>query len=145
VTVADNYAWWIRDGRSLATEVDFIGVHTYPVWEGKPIDEGLAYTLENIEGVHAALPNKPIAILEAGWATIATEFGDRASEANQARYYREIRQWADSTNTTVFFFEAFDEPWKGDPGNPLDAEKHWGLFNVDRTPKQAMKRTQAAN
>ena len=145
VTVADNYAWWIRDGRSLATEVDFIGVHTYPVWEGKPIDEGLAYTLENIEGVHAALPNKPIAILEAGWATIATEFGDRASEANQARYYREIRQWADSTNTTVFFFEAFDEPWKGDPGNPLDAEKHWGLFNVDRTPKEVMKGTQAAN
>jgi exo-beta-1,3-glucanase (GH17 family) len=139
VTVADNYAWWIRDGQSLAAEVDFIGVHTYPVWEGKPIEEGLAYTLANIEGVRAALPNKPIAILEAGWATIATEFGDRASEANQARYYREIRQWANSSNTTVFFFEAFDEPWKGDPGNPLGAEKHWGLFNVDRTPKQAIQ------
>ena len=23
---------------------------------------------------------------------------------------------------TVFFFEAFDEPWKGDPGNPQGAE-----------------------
>ena len=34
---------------------------------------------------------------------------------------------------------AFDEPWKGDPDNPLNAEKYWGLFNVDRTPKQAMK------
>jgi exo-beta-1,3-glucanase (GH17 family) len=39
----------------------------------------------------------------------------------------------------VFLFEAFDEPWKGDPDNPLNAEKYWGLFNVDRTPKQAMK------
>jgi exo-beta-1,3-glucanase (GH17 family) len=40
---------------------------------------------------------------------------------------------------TVFFFEAFDEPWKGNPANPLGAEKHWGLFNVDRTPKRVMR------
>ena len=37
----------------------------------------------------------------------------------------------------LFLFEAFDEPWKGDPGNPAGAEKHWGLWNVDRTPKPA--------
>ena len=54
-------------------------------------------------------------------------------------------QWADQTNTTVFFFEAFDEPWKGDPNDPLGAEKHWGLFKVDRTPKEVMKRQQAPN
>ena len=139
VTVADNYAWWIRDGAPLAAEVDFIGVHTYAAWEDKSIDEALAYTIENIKDVHAALPDTPIAILEAGWATIAIEFGDRASEANQARYYRELYDWAAETNTTVFFFEAFDEPWKGNPAAPLGAEKHWGMFNVDRTPKQVFK------
>ena len=139
VTVADNYVWWIEDGAPLAAEVDFIGVHTYAAWEDKSIDEALAYTIENIEGVHAALPDKPIAILEAGWATVAIEFGDRASEANQARYYRELYDWAAETNTTVFFFEAFDEPWKGNPAAPLGAEKHWGVFNVDRTPKQVLK------
>ena len=135
VTVADNYEWWIRDGAPLAAVVDFIGVHTYPAWEEKTIDEGLSYTIENMQRVHAALPDKPVAILEAGWATVAIEFGDRASEANQARYYREILEWAETTNTTVFFFEAFDEPWKGDLAVTLGAEKHWGLFNVDRTPK----------
>jgi len=139
VTVADNYAWWIRDGAPLAAVVDFVGVHTYPAWEEKTIDEALPYTIENIEGVRAALPDSSIAILEAGWATVAIEFGDRANEADQARYYRELEEWAQSTNTTVFFFEAFDEPWKGDPNVPLGAEKHWGLFNVDRTPKQALK------
>ena len=113
VTVAENYAWWIRDGAELAAQVDFLGVHTYPEWEGKTIDEALAYTIENIEGVRAALPDRPIAILEAGWATVAVEFGDRANEANQARYYLEMQKWAHSTNTTVFFFEAFDEPCKG--------------------------------
>jgi exo-beta-1,3-glucanase (GH17 family) len=135
VTVADNYEWWIRDGAPLAAELDFIGVHTYPVWEDKPIDEALAYTIENIEGVRAALPDKPIAILEAGWATTASEFGERANEADQLRYYQEMKAWAEETNTTLFWFEAFDEPWKGDENDPHGAEKHWGLFFVDRTPK----------
>ena len=135
VTVADNYEWWIRDGAPLAAEIDFLGVHTYPVWEDKPIEEALAYTIENIEGVRAALPDTPIAILEAGWATAATEFGERANEADQLRYYQQMKAWAEQTNTTLFWFEAFDEPWKGDENDPHGAEKHWGLFFVDRTPK----------
>jgi len=139
VTVAENYRWWALHGAPLAAEVDFLGVHTYPVWEDKTIDEALAYTVENIESVRRALPGKPIAVLEAGWPTIASEFGDRANEASQARHYAELRQWAASMNTTVFWFEAFDEPWKGNPNDPLGAEKHWGLFNVDRSPKEAMR------
>ena len=140
VTVADNYEWWIEDGASLAAELDFLGIHTYPAWEEKTIDEALAYTIENMERVQAALPGKPMAILEAGWATTAVEFGGRASEAAQERYYNEINDWATEANTTVFFFEAFDEPWKGNPDNPNGAEKHWGLWFVDRTPKQVMRR-----
>ncbi len=140
VTVADNYVWWIRDGAPLAAEVDFLGVHTYPIWENKGIDEALAYTAENIDGVRSALPGKQVVIMEAGWATTASEFGSRANEAWQSRYFRELKEWAAATNTTVFFFEGFDEPWKGDAKNPLGAEKHWGLFNVDRTPKQVMQR-----
>ena len=145
VTVADNYEWWIQDGASLAAEVDFLGIHTYPAWEEKTIDEALPYTIENMQGVHTALPGKPVAILEAGWASVAIEFGERASEARQARYFRELGEWAKKTNTTVFFFEAFDEPWKGNPNNPLGAEKHWGLFNVDRTPKLVLGEVSAAS
>jgi len=80
-----------------------------------------------------------IVVLEGGWATTASEFGDNANEANQARYYREVSKWAEDTNTTFMFFEDFDEPWKGNPENPAGAEKHWGLFKVDRTPKQVME------
>jgi exo-beta-1,3-glucanase (GH17 family) len=140
VTVADNYEWWIEDGAPLAAEVDFLGVHTYPVWEDKPIDEALGYTVENLEAVRTALPDKPIAILEAGWATTADEFGARASESNQVRYYDELDALGREHNVTVFFFEAFDEPWKGDPKRLTGAEKHWGIFKVDRTPKQVMSR-----
>lgn len=135
VTVADNYVWWARDGAALAAELDFVGVHSYPEFEDKTIDEALAYTVENIQMVRDALPGKPIAVLEAGWATVGIEFGERANEASQLRYFQEMSDWAEQTNTTVFFFEAFDEPWKGESDNPLAAEKHWGLFNVDRTAK----------
>jgi len=139
VTVAENYAWWIRHGAPLAAELDFVGVHSYPVWEGKTIDDGLSYTLENLAGVREALPDAKLAVLECGWATTASEFGERAGEAQQVRYYAEMKAWAEATNTTVFFFEAFDEPWKGDPGNPLGAEKHWGLWFESREPKLVMQ------
>ena len=134
MAVADNYESWIEDGAPLAAEVDFRGIHTYPAGEEKTIDEAVPYKIENMERVQAALPGKPMAILEAGWATMAVEFGDRASEANQVRYCEELHEWARATNTTLCFFEAFDEPWKGDPNNPLGAKKHWGLFFEDRTP-----------
>ncbi len=139
VTVADNYEWWIQDGAPLAEVVDFIGVHTYPAWEQKTIDEGLSYTIENLVGVSKALPDKPMAVLEAGWATVASEFPETAGEAEQTRYYNELGDWAEQANVTIFFFEAFDEPWKGNPNNAEGAEKHWGLFYVDRTPKPVMQ------
>ena len=47
--------------------------------------------------------------------------------------------WAAKMNITTFFFEAFDEDWKGDPNNTMGAEKHWGLFTVDRKPKKVMQ------
>jgi exo-beta-1,3-glucanase (GH17 family) len=139
VTVADNYEWWARDGRTLAAEVDFLGVHTYPQWEEKSVEEALPYTIENLAAVRAALPDKPIAVLEAGWATVATEFDERANESDQARHFRELQAWARANNTTVFWFEAFDEPWKGHSSDPLAAEKHWGLYDVNRRPKLAMQ------
>jgi len=42
-------------------------------------------------------------------------------------------------NITTFFFEAFDEDWKSDWSNPPGAEKHRGLFTVNRQPKLGMQ------
>ena len=139
VTVADNYDWWVHEGSALAKELDFISVHTYPVWEGKDIGEGLPFTIANIQAVRNALPRSRMVITEAGWATVAREFGTRASEEKQRRYYNELYQWAAKMNITTFFFEAFDEVWKGDANDPLGAEKHWGLFTVERKAKSAMQ------
>jgi exo-beta-1,3-glucanase (GH17 family) len=135
VTVADNYKWWVDHGITLAKVVDFVSVHTYPVWEGKDIEDGLAFTIENMKEVRNSIPDVPIVITEAGWPSESSEFPGRASEVKQQCYFKEVMNWAHKMNITTFFFEAFDEDWKGDPGNPMGAEKHWGLFTVDRKPK----------
>jgi exo-beta-1,3-glucanase (GH17 family) len=139
VTVADSYNWWSHHGTVLARELDFVSVHTYPVWEGKDIDEAMPYSIANLQAVRNALPHSRFVITEAGWATSAIEFGPRASEEKQKRYYHDLFAWTDKMNITTFFFEAFDEDWKGGPNNQFGAEKHWGLFAVDREPKQVMR------
>lgn len=141
VTVCENYVPWRQQLRELGAELDFISLHTYPVWESRSIDEALAYTRENYESVASQYPDKPVVIGEAGWTTGSSGRGIRpenSSEALQARYLRELTDWARAEGILTFVFEAFDEPWKGSP-EPLEPEKHWGLFTVDRQPKHAVR------
>ena len=100
----------------------------------------MTFTIEGVENVLQSLPEAKIAILEAGWATIANEFGDRANQPNQKLYYNALKQWAELNNITVFFFEAFDEPWKGNDDAPNAAEKNWGVYYEDRTPKLVLEK-----
>lgn len=141
VTFCENYAAWVAKLAPLAAELDFLSVHTYPVWEFKTIDHALDYTRENFAAVADCYPDKPVIITEAGWTTASNGRGIEpwnASEELQERYYAELLHWSDSENILTFVFEAFDEPWKGSD-DPLEPEKHWGLFNVDRTPKRVMQ------
>ena len=45
----------VRCGVRLARELDFVSVHIYPVWEGKTIDEAMAYGIANMEAVRKTL------------------------------------------------------------------------------------------
>jgi len=141
VTFCENYVPWQHKLRELVAEVDFISIHTYPVWEYKHIHEALEYTKDNVHSVARLYPGKPIVITEAGWATHSNGRGiqpENVSQHLQAIYYEDLMQWSRESGMLVFVFEAFDEPWKGSP-DPLEPEKHWGLFDVDRRPKQAMQ------
>lgn len=139
VTTADNYKVFAEKGSPLAERIDFAAVHTYPQWEGKTVEEALDFTIENLLEVRAAMPDTPIAIAEAGWTSTASEFGERASEEQQLYYFQRLTEFCRENQITLFWFEAFDEPWKGNPKNLLGAEKHWGLFREDRSPKKAMQ------
>lgn len=145
VTFCDNYVPWSTKLEPLAAELDFISVHTYPVWEYRTIAEALDYTKANYYSVARRYPDRPVIITEAGWPTVSNGRGidpSNASEALQASYLRQLRGWTQADKILTFIFEAFDEPWKGSP-DAREPEKHWGLFNEDRTPKAFMQQFDA--
>ena len=140
VTFCENYVPWQHKLHDLVAELDFISLHTYPVWEYKPVHEALAYTRDNYDSVARLYPDKPVIITEAGWATNSNGRGidaHNASQDLQAVYLRDLLQWTDDAGILCFVFEAFDEPWKGSP-DPMEPEKHWGLYTVDREPKKVV-------
>jgi len=142
VTFCENYVPWLHKLENLANALDFISIHTYPVWEYKHIDEAIGYTKENYCSVAEKYPDKPVVITEAGWATQSNGHGinpEYVNEEYQKVYFEKLMEWTETENILTFFFEAFDEPWKGSP-DPLEPEKHWGLYNLDRSPKLAMKK-----
>jgi len=143
VTFCENYMPWLTKLKDLTDEVDFISIHTYPVWEYKNIHEALEYTRQNYLAVANMYPDKMVTITEAGWATSSNGRGidpNNVSEEYQKDYYNDLVNWCEQDQILTFVFEAFDEPWKGSP-DPLEPEKHWGLFRVDRTPKLVMRDT----
>ncbi len=146
VTTADDYQYWREpESRALAGEVDFLTVHAHPLWNGRQLDEALPWLRDQIAVVHSVHPDRRIVIGETGWATSKSAAGEQArlmkgaaGEAQQAAFYEAARAWVLAERIVTFFFEAFDENWKGG-SDPNDAEKHWGLFRADRTPKAAVR------
>ena len=140
VTFCEGYEPWVDSLQSLAEMLDFISIHTYPIWENKTIEEALEHSMDCYYNVVEAYPDKQIIITEAGWTTDSDGkriYVSQANEDYQALYCSEIMRWSKNAGILNFIFEAFDEPWKGS-SNPREPEKHWGLFNVDRSPKKAI-------
>jgi exo-beta-1,3-glucanase (GH17 family) len=141
ITFCENYVPWTYKLEPLVAELDFISIHTYPAWEFRTMEDALEYTKQNYHSVANHYPDTPVIITEAGWTTASNGRGIEPWNANedlQAHYYEQLLAWTTEEKILTFVFEAFDEPWKGSP-DPLEPEKHWGLFKVDRTPKLVMK------
>lgn len=153
VTTADDFNFWNKnESKDIAAEVDFLLVHLYALWNGQQLGSALSWMDENLVAIRALHPGRTIAIGEAGWATTynATKTGPGeqgglikgdVSEKAQKEFYTMLSGWIDSRQVTTFWFEAFDENWKGGgaASGPLEVEKHWGLFTADRKPKLALQ------
>jgi len=137
VTVADDFLYWAQPGNKLPQHLDFITLHSYPIWGHQDIDEGLSSTIDKFDQIRRAYPGKAIVFGEVGWASYtephAQHVPGAGDEAKQKRYFQEVNAWAKRHGVTTFFFEAFDEPWKG-----TGTEGHWGVFSVDREAKPAV-------
>ena len=146
VSTADDYNFWNKPhSHQLAAEVDFLVLHAYAMWNGQTLEDAVPWTSATVAAIQAEHPDLPIVLGETGWATALNPEGSEAryirapaGEAEQARFYAAMTAWAAEARQSYFYFEAFDEPWKGS-ADPREVEKHWGLYTVDRTPKLAIR------
>jgi len=137
VTFCEEWKYWLTDLPLTAGAVDFISIHSYPIWNDVDIESAITETNRHLEEVKSKYPNKNIIITEAGWPTDTDEKKipkEWATITNQNRYVQNIYKWAKKNDTLVFVFEAFDELWKGSM-NPKDPEKNWGLYFDNRKKK----------
>ncbi|WP_240615528.1 glycosyl hydrolase [Alteromonas facilis] len=142
ITFCENYVPWSNgELDDLVRNIDFISVHSYPLWESQSIEHALHFTQENYYSVADRFKDKPVVITEAGWTTNANGHAFPAHFANerwQADYCAQLLTWCDSKDILCFLFEAFDEAWKGSD-DPAEPEKHWGIYRLNRQPKPVVR------
>jgi exo-beta-1,3-glucanase (GH17 family) len=153
VTTADDYLYWNKpESRRLTAETDFVFAHIHPLWNGKTLDRAIGWIDEIYHELQDIHPDRMVVIGETGWATDYSRDKTGPGEQGtlikgevgldaQAAFLIQLNQWVDSNRVTTFLFEAFDESWKGAP-EPDEVEKHWGVFNEDRTAKKSFLKYQ---
>ena len=143
VTFNEGAREWDRL-KELGDMLDVICIHSYPMWYGNTVDTAVQANKDDYSRIKALFPDKQVLFSECGWATSASYpknkqiLKENPTEENQVKYYEEFWKWTDAEKITAFVFEAFDEPWKGGADED-EAEKHWGLYHEDRSPKIIMK------
>jgi len=151
VTTADDYNFWNKpESRQVTSEIDFIVLHAYALWNGQQLGHAVQWTDSVYQDIKARYSDKTIVLGETGWATkynadkkgpgeqgtlIKGEVGLKAQEV----FINGLHEWVIDNQVTTFLFEAFNEPWKGggEQSGPNEVEKNWGVFYEDRTPKES--------
>jgi len=128
--------------------VDILLMNAFSYWQGQAA--GTAATAGFFEDIMQALgavqdaagsttSGPEIWVGETGWPTGGSKYGAAVPGVQAAQTF-----WSNAVcgmldwGVNVFYFEAFDEPWKpvstGDDGTVAD-ETHWGAWNADRSSK----------
>ncbi|MDP3840576.1 MAG: glycosyltransferase, partial [Methylococcales bacterium] len=145
VGTSETWDMWLAHPK-LIDEVDFIGVHVLPYWEGKRIHEAVDYVFERYIQIKEMAKGKPVILTETGWPSDGQPFKHAtASRANQAKFLREFLNRVDDYNQGLkdkdklnyYIVEAFDQPWKKSIEGSVGA--YWGVFDADRQPKYPME------
>ncbi len=140
VTFCEGTNNWLSHGKEIAKVADFISIHSYPVWLKVPHQDAFRETINDYKEITKMYPDKQIIYTEFGWPTSSDEkmITHETNEHYQKLYLDDMMSWSMKNEVIMFIFEAFDEPWKG--SNRLDEpEKHWGIYNVNRSPKAFAK------
>ncbi|KAI5302971.1 glycoside hydrolase 3 protein [Ascosphaera pollenicola] len=124
--------------------VKYLLVNGFAFWQNVAIDnaektylDDMSQAMQHIQNI---APDAYIATGETGWPSDGgSSYGQSIAGTENAKKFHDQGVCAAlAWGLDVFYFEAFDEPWKpdsvGDNGQSAN-EQHWGMFTVDRQPK----------
>jgi DNA-binding beta-propeller fold protein YncE len=137
VTSADTYGALLSHPNVLAA-VDLVFANYYPYWEGRDVQQAVAYIHRWHQQLQAAAPGKEVVVSETGWPTCGASVGDAVpSPSNAALFFLNFVSWARALNVKYFYFEAYDEAWKVHTEGTQGA--CWGLWDAQGQLKQGMQ------
>ncbi|KAJ9647748.1 glycoside hydrolase 3 protein [Coniosporium apollinis] len=153
VGTADSWNKW-ADGTGDAVVrggVDIIMVNAFAYWQAQEIGNAtktyfhdIARAFERIQDISGSFDRPELWNGETGWPKDGgSDFGAAlASTVNAHTYFQTAVCGMLAWNVDVFYFEAFDEPWKprseGDNGVSAD-ETHWGAMTAGREVSYAVR------
>ncbi|KAK5015709.1 glycoside hydrolase 3 protein [Cryomyces antarcticus] len=131
--------------------VDILLVNAFGFWQGQEIGNATATYFDDIQqafghvqSVSGSTSSIELWNGETGWPTDGgSSYGAAIAGTDNAKtYFSKSVCGMLAWGVNVFYFEAFDEPWKpksvGDNGQASD-ETHWGAMNADRSTKFGLK------
>ena len=133
VGYVDAYFEFVDHPRITAA-CDVLLANCYPFWEGCPAQYALLYMKDMYQRVARVAGGKRVIVSETGWPTIGKATGGaEPSYENALKYFIDTCRWADEDEIEMFYFSAFDEPWKVAAEGDVGA--YWGLLDKDGHPK----------
>jgi exo-beta-1,3-glucanase (GH17 family) len=116
----------------LLSHSDWLFPIAHPFWHAqvKP-NEAVNWIIARYDYLMSTTGKKVI-LKEAGFPT-ASSVG--LYEESQITFFQALK----ATGISFYYFEAFDQPWKGDSIKDKKIEAHWGLHYADGTPKKVIR------
>jgi exo-beta-1,3-glucanase (GH17 family)/glycosyltransferase involved in cell wall biosynthesis len=134
-TAEPAYVWLAHP--ELVREVDFIGLHVLPYWEGIAVGDAVGKVLGEYDNLKNIYPTRHVMLAEVGWPSAGKPRQNaEPSVINQALFLRRFLNEATLLGIDYNVIEAFDQPWK--KAFEWSVGAHWGVWDADRNPKFSM-------
>ena len=147
ITSIETWWQWCNESypcqtRTLADQVDWIGINVYPWWENKfsgyfpctAAADAAEFQVARFENVQSVYPTKTILLTEFGWPAGPEGYSETnertyqtcglAGESNQKIVIKESLIRLRQAGIQGVLFSAFREPWKTEEGS---VGPYWGI------------------
>lgn len=146
VGTVDSWNVLVDGGSKPAIETaDVVYANAFSYWQGQT-NQNASYSffddiMQALQTIQTVKGSTDIEfwVGETGWPTDGSSYGDSVpSVENAADQWQKgicaLRAWG----INVAVYEAFDEAWKPDTSGTSSVEKHWGVWQSDKTLKYSI-------